>query len=149
MSTPKKPDRADEFDRFEDALADSILDASEPELRDEICAAGENPDSIIHSFDAMLVAAKATCATQRLRSAQAQVRAFHATLIPISDADRVAARARFDAIRANDQQLSSKLLLAARKRQGATERDVDSLADDYAELERLEQNAGDKDSDAG
>jgi hypothetical protein len=148
MSTLKKPNGTDEFDRFEDALVESILGASETELREEIRAAGEDPDAVIRSVDALLASAKGACATKRLRDAQENARAFRGGLRQPSPAERAAAQARLDAARAGDRDLSSKTLVAARNGQGATERDLDSLLDDIAELERLEQEAGENNTDA-
>lgn len=148
MTTAKKADETDEFERFEDALVDSILAASETDLRDELRAAGEDPDAVIRSVNALLASAQRACAGQRLRDAQENVRAFRAGARTPTPEERTAAQARLDAARAGDRTLSSKTLLAARNDQGATERDINSLLDDLAELKRLEQQAGENDTDA-
>jgi hypothetical protein len=148
MTTAKKADETDEFERFEDALVDSILAASGTDLRDELRAAGEDPDAVIRSVDALLASAQRACAGQRLRDAQENVRAFRAGARTPTPEERTAAQTRLDAARAGDRTLSSKTLLAARNDQGATERDINSLLDDLAELKRLEQQAGENDTDA-
>jgi hypothetical protein len=148
MTTAKKADETDEFERFEDALVDSILAASGTDLRDELRAAGEDPDAVIRSVDALLASAQRACAGQRLRDAQENVRAFRAGARTPTPEERTAAQARLHAARAGDRTLSSKTLLAARNDQGATERDINSLLDDLAELKRLEQQAGENDTDA-
>jgi hypothetical protein len=149
MTTAKKADETDEFERFEDALVDSILAASGTDLRDELRAAGEDPDAVIRSVDALLASAQRACAGQRLRDAQENVRAFRAGARTPTPEERTAAQTRLDAARAGDRTLSSKTLLAARNGQGATERDINSLLDDLTELKRLEQEAGENDTDAG
>jgi hypothetical protein len=142
MSTPKRTDAAAELGRLEDALVDSILDASETEMREEIVAVGEDPDVIVRRIDALLVAAKAECAVARLRRAQDELRAFRTTVRSVTSQERDSARVRFEAARSCDRDLSAKLLLAARNGRGATERDMDSLIEDIAELERLKTESG-------
>jgi len=146
MSTPKRTDSAAELGRLEDALVDSILQSSETELREEITAAGEDADAILRRVDALIVSVKTECKLARLRAAQEEVQALHGIVHSVTTTERTAARARFDKARSQDSSLSKKLLLAARNGQGATGTDLDSLADDYAELERLEQGAGDPSS---
>lgn len=141
MTTPKRTDpTAAELGRLEDALVDSIMDASEADLRAELAEAGEDADAVLRRMDALIVAVKADCQLTRLRLAQEQVAEFHRARLVPNTQDKAAMRARFDAARSQDSALSSKLLIAARNGQGATERDLGSLADDHAELERLEQN---------
>jgi hypothetical protein len=148
MTTAKKAGETDEFERFEDALVDSILATSGTDLRDELRAAGEDPDAVIRSVDALLASAKHAWAAQRLRDAQENVRSFRAGSRRLTPAERAVAQARLDAARAGDRTLSSKTLLAARNGQCATERDIESLLDDLAELERLEQEGGENNTDA-
>lgn len=148
MTTAKKADETDEFERFEDALVNSILATSGTNLREELRAGGEDPDDVARSVDALLASAKRGCAAQRLRDAQENVRSFRAGGRGLTPAERAVAQARLDAARAGDRTLSSKTLLAARNGQGTTERDLESLVDDLAELERLEQEAGENNTDA-
>ena len=56
--------------------------------------------------------------------------------------DREAARARFEKIRSQDPELASKMLLAARKGEGLSERDMEGLLEDLAKLERLDGEDG-------
>lgn len=53
--------------------------------------------------------------------------------------DREGRRAQFDRFRAGDKEFQKKATLAARNGDKPTERDLDGLADDYAELRRLEE----------
>jgi hypothetical protein len=142
MTTPKRMDSAAELGRLEDALVDSILAASEEELRAEIAQAGEDPDAILRRMDILVAAVKADCQLTRLRLAQEQVLEFQRTQVVATTKGQAIARARFDAARSRDAMLSQTFLLAARNGRGASERDLDSLAEDYAELERLEQEGG-------
>ena len=91
-------------------------------------------------MDALIGAVKAECQLTRLRLAQEQVAEFHRVRIVANTREQATARVRFEEARSRDSGLSNKLLIAARNGQGASERDLGSLADDYAELERLEQD---------
>ena len=140
MTTPKRTDSAAELGRLEDALVDSILEASEADLRAEIVEAGEEADAILRRMDALIVAVKDECQLTRLRLAQEQVAEFQRARFVVTTQEQAITRARFEDARSRDSALSKKLLIAARDSQGASERDLNSLADDYAELERLEQD---------
>jgi hypothetical protein len=139
MTTPKRTDSAAELGRLEDALVDSILAASEDELRAEIAEAGEDADAILRRMDCLVAAVKADCQLTRLRLAQEQALEFQRTRVVATTQEQAVARARFDAARSRDAILSKTFLVAARNGRGASERDLNSLAEDYAELEGLEQ----------
>jgi len=138
MTTPKRTDSAAELGRLEDALVDSILAASEEELRAEIAEVGEDAEAILRRMDSLVAAVKVDCQLTRLRRAQEQVLEFQRTRVVTTTQEQAIARARFDAARSQDATLS-KTLIAARNGRGASECDLNSLAEDYAELERLEQ----------
>lgn len=141
MTTPKRTDpTAAELGRLEDALVDSIMDASEADLRAELAEAGEDADAVLRRVDALIGAVKTECQLTRLRLAQEQVAEFHRARFVANTQQQAIARAHFDEARSRDSALSKKLLIAARNGQGASERDLNSLADDYAELERLERD---------
>lgn len=139
MSASKRPDSAMEFALFDDALIDGILLASDTEFQDEMKAAGVDAAVVVARFDAMLVAAKAACALQKLKDAQQAVQAFQAARQAVDEGARVAARAKLDIARARKTALPSGIMLAARKGGDASSRDLDSMSEDYAELEALEQ----------
>lgn len=154
MSTAKKPDRATELDLFDNALIDGILAASENELQELACAGGDDLAAIAHRFDAMRVAAKAACSLQKLRNAQVELEAFHASRQNVTDVERGDARAKIEAARSRKAVLPSGIMLAARKGRDASKSDLDSMSEDLAELERLEQldstpSTGGDDRDAG
>lgn len=52
--------------------------------------------------------------------------------------NRSAARSQFDKIRAGDMEFDRKMTMAARNGQAPTDTDVDGLADDWADLQRLD-----------
>jgi hypothetical protein len=141
MSASNKPDKDRELEQFEDALVDSILSAGAEEMREAATAAGNDAAAIVRRFDAMLLASKAQCSLQRLKDARAELETFAAHAAPLADSDRNAARSCIVEARKTVSQVPANLMMAARKGQGARERDLDSLVDDLAELERLERGA--------
>lgn len=136
MSPPSKKQPSD-LEQFEDALVESIMCMSETELRDGLREAGKDPDVVIRDFDALFARMRSTSAVERLRDAQAQLRAYQEASAPIS--------AQLSAQPAND---SPPLLLAARKGKTASTRDRQSLVRDHAELMLLERPKGASDDDA-
>jgi len=141
MSGSNRPDKDRELELFEEALVDSVLSASSEEMHEAVTAAGNDPAAVVRRFDVMLVATKAECSLQRLKDARIALEAFSAGAQPLVDAERAAARACILEARNTVSQVPSNLLMAARKGQGASERDLASLVDDLAELERLERGA--------
>jgi hypothetical protein len=142
MTSSKKTTARDELLRIEDALVRSIVDASEADLREDLAAAGEDSGTCLTEFDAAVVRAKAAAAKQRLDRAKAQAAAWRAGKSKVVPFDREAVRARFESIRARDPELASKMMMAARKGQGMSDSDMDSLLEDLAELDRLEREEG-------
>jgi hypothetical protein len=139
MSASKKPDSAMEFALFDDALIDSILLASDTEFHEEMKASGIDYAAVVMRFNAMLVAAKSACALQKLKSAQEAVQVFQAARKPVDESARAVARSKLDVARARKTSLPSGIMVAARKGGDASNRDLDSMSEDYAELEALEQ----------
>jgi hypothetical protein len=144
MTARKKTDAQNELFRIEEALVQSILDASESELREEIAAAGQDPDKCIAEFDALVDRAKAACAKQRLERAKTEVAAWRSGKGKVVDFDREAVRARFENIRARDPELASKMMMAARKGEGISDRDMEGWLEDLAKLDRLEREEGEE-----
>lgn len=138
MSNSKKPTPREELKRIEDALVDSILNASGDELREEYAAAGLDPDSCIAEVDATLAAAKAESARKRLIEARTELAAWRRRGAKADVTARDAARAKFELLRSGDQDLERRMMLAARKGDGLSDRDMEALLEDLAALEKLE-----------
>jgi hypothetical protein len=62
---------------------------------------------------------------------------------PVLTSERTALRARFDKFRTGDREFEKKATLAARKGEKPTDGDLEGLADDFAELRRLEEGEDD------
>jgi hypothetical protein len=136
----KNPARA-QLDRIEDALIESILGASEAELRKEMAERGEDPDQCLLRIEQIIADAKAACGKRRMERAKSELQEWRAGQ-PKTLFDRQAARARFEKMRSRDPELASKMLLAARKGEGLSEKDMEGLLEDLARLERLDGEDG-------
>jgi hypothetical protein len=144
MTAPKKTDGRDEILRIEEALVRSLLEASTSELREEFAAAGQDPDKCIAEIDALIGRAKAASAKKRFDQAKAELAAWRSGESNVVGFDRDAARARFERIQARDPELASKMMVAARKGESLSERDMEGLLQDLAKLERLEREDGEE-----
>lgn len=138
MSNSKKPTPREELERIEDALVDSILNASGDELREELVAAGIDPDSCIAEVDVTIAAAKAESARNRLTEARTELAAWRRRDPKVNAAALDAARAKFDRLRSGDQDLKQRMMLAARKGDGLSDSDMEALLKDLAALDELE-----------
>lgn len=138
MSNSKKPTPREELERIEDALVDSILNASGDELREELAAAGLDPDSCIAEVDVTIAAAKAESARNRLTEARTELAAWRRRDPKVNAAALDAARAKFDRLRSGDQDLKQRMMLAARKGDGLSDSDMEALLKDLAALDELE-----------
>ena len=139
MSTPRKPTASEELERIEGALAETLLSATGEELRAEMAEAGEDPDVCIAEVEAAITSAREKCSDRVLESARAAVVAWRAKSGLVGEAEREGARARLQRLRSGDRELDAKMMMAARKDEGLSERDLEGLIEDMAELERLER----------
>lgn len=138
MSTSKKPTPREELERIEDALVDSILNASGDEPRDELAAAGLDPDACIAEVEATIAAAKAECARKHLDEVRAELAAWRGRDRKANMTALDAARAKFERLRSADPELKQRIMLAARKGDGLSDSDMEALLEDLAALEELE-----------
>jgi hypothetical protein len=142
MSAPRKPTATEELERIEDALVQSVLTATGPELREEIAAAGDDPDALIAGVDAAVAAARAACARTRLEGARSELAAWREKKGNISALEREAARSRLERLKSGGNDPDNELMMAARKGQGLSDGDFEGLIEDMAELKRLERDSG-------
>ena len=142
MKGSRKNPAREQLDRIEDALIESILGASEAELREGMAERGEDPDKCLLRMEQIIAGAKAACGKRRMARAKSELQKWRAGQPKTLKFDREAARARFEKIRSQDPELASKMLLAARKGEGLSERDMEGLLEDLAKLERLDGEDG-------
>lgn len=140
MTAPRKLTSQDELGNIEDALVDAILNATGAELREELKAAGVDPDQCIADTDSAIARACAASARHALDAARSELAAWRSKTERRPGLDREAARERFELMRSGDSELASKMMIAARKGAGGpSDRDLEGVLDDLAELERLER----------
>jgi hypothetical protein len=142
MTGTKKDTVRDELERIEDALVDAIMNSSEAELREEIKARGEHPDSVLAGIDSTIARAKVAGAKLRMERARSELQEWRASKGKIVDFDRAAMRAKFEKMRVRDPELASKMMAAARNGEGLSERDLEGVLADLAKLEHLDDEDG-------
>jgi len=143
MSTPRKPSASEELERIEDSLVESFLMMSGKELREEIVAAGSDPDALVAGIDSAFASARAASASARLERARAELAAWRGKG-SVSALEREAARTRLDRLQSGSGDSDGKFMMAARKGQGLSDQDIKGLVEDMAELERLERDNGEE-----
>jgi hypothetical protein len=139
MTNTGKP-KASELERIEDALVDSLLEASGEELRKEIADIGGNVEAVITRVEATIRSAQAVSARQRLQRARSELAEWRAGERTTA-AEREAARARLERLRSGRIGQDVPMTMAARKGEGLSESDEQGLIEDMAELERLERDS--------
>jgi hypothetical protein len=143
MTTHRKPTAREELERIEDALVESLVNATEHDLREELAAAGGDPDACVAEIEAAIVRARAECVRLRLKTARTELAGWRSNSGQVTGDKREGARARLQRLRTSDRDLDSRMTLAARKGADLSERDVEGLLEDMADLERLENEEGD------
>jgi hypothetical protein len=138
MSTPKKRTAYNDLEAIEDAFVQSILDADGQSLREEFATAGLDPDHLISEIGSTIECAKGLCAKQRLETAKTELVAFRSRNRRLTSTEREAAHREFERARSGDKEFASKLMMAARKGEGLSDNDLNSVIDDFGELNRLE-----------
>jgi hypothetical protein len=140
MTNIGKP-QGSELERIEDALVDSLLDASGEDLRREIADLGGNADAVIARADATIRSARAASALRRLEQAKSELAAWRTGQRPTTT-EREAAQVRLGRLRSAQFDPGVPTMMAARKSEGLSESDEQGLIEDLAELERLERENG-------
>jgi hypothetical protein len=138
MNPAKKNIARADLDLIEEALVLAILDSSESELREDLKAAGDDPDKRLSEINSLIADAKQNCAKRKFDQAKSSLAAWRAHNNKPIAFDRASLRARFEKIRAGDPELASKMLMAARNGKGLSDNDLNSLLEDLAKLDRLE-----------
>ena len=138
MTAPKKTSARTELDRIKDALVEAILSLSEAELRDDMRAAGQDPDKCLVEINALIDSAKAASATQRFDRAKSNLADWRSRKRNIFGFDREDVRARFAKLSSRDPELGSKMMMAARNGKTLSDSDMEGLLEDLARLEQLD-----------
>jgi hypothetical protein len=142
MTDPEKKTAREELERIEDALVDSLLDATIEDLHKEISASGGDLVALVATFDAALASGRTHSARARLERVRAELSAWQTKSVPVSALERSAAQTRFERLRSGIDDPDSKMMMAARKGEGLSEKDLEGLINDMVEVERLEREKG-------
>ena len=119
--------------RLADAILQDILETPDVDIVAEV----ESAD--IERARALCVEVKMNVSRQLLIKAKAQHEVWVASRTQDkSSLDRSAARDRFERIRRGDPEFNQKLTLAARNGKSPSDSDIAGMADDWADLQRLD-----------
>src|SRR5262245_59596819 len=125
--------------RIEDELIQSILEASDDELREYVSKIGEDPDQIVVAVEATIQRAISTSGQEQLRRAKAEFEAWRGQQSGALFKPPTQGQPILDRLRSANTNVP--MMLAARKGKDLSSSDEDGLAEDYEEAERLERDA--------
>jgi len=144
MSKSRKRSTRTDLALIEDALIDSILSLTEDDIRLELNEAGTDAETCVAEVDALITAAKAKSVRQRLTAAPTELAAWRERE-PKTNTEAIdSARAKMERLQSGDPKLREEFMLAARKGEGLSEKDMEGLLEDLAALEELEGDQGDE-----
>ena len=131
----RKPDRPDLF-QFADALVDDLMAVSDEELLNEAREDGIDPETLAKDLRGKIEARIATDSKARLARAREEMNAARTFRRSSGVASLTPARKQqiLEQFAANDGQLRQRLTMAARKGEGASEREVDEILRDLLDL---------------
>lgn len=130
----RNPTDLEKLSKFDEAIDDSILEASEADLREDLKEAGDDFDKAVARAGRALEQAKARAARMRLKRARDESKAYHERE-NVRSFDLAEARRRLDGMRSGEV---ANAMMAARKGGKLSERDEENLLKDLAQLEALE-----------
>ena len=133
----KKTTSRDELRRIDDAIEESILNASSADLREELAAQGDDAAKVISDIGAIVERAKANAAKMRFDQAKRELTSFKEKN-NVTTFDREAARVRLGTMKSVGPGNAPEMMIAARKGKGLSKSDEDGVLDDLAQLQALE-----------
>jgi hypothetical protein len=136
----KKPSDMDRLSKIGEAIDESIIEASEKDLREDFAEQGHDFDKAVARVGSAIERAKVSAAKVKYERAKQEAKAFR-DQSNVSPLDLAKARSRFDGMRTGD---AGDTMMAARKGGKLSERDEDGVVDDLAQLEALENEARDE-----
>ncbi len=133
----KKTNPSSPLERLEDALVDTILNMSESELDAELREMNLDPNDVAIRTKAainrgIVAANKASLTRAKNQLAEAKGR----LAIFTTSRDRAGALERFEKMKAGD---TEPMMMAARKGEGLSEKDIEGVLEDLDDLEKLEK----------
>lgn len=132
----RKPDSKPDLFQFADALVDDLMALSDQELLNEVREDGIDPEALAMDLRDQIEARIAADNKARLARAREEMnaaRAYRASSgvasLPLGRKQQILGQ-----FAANDGQLRQRLTMAARKGEGASEREVDDILRDLLDL---------------
>jgi hypothetical protein len=134
------PSDSERLSKISKAIDDSILEASEKDLREEFAEEGDDFDKAVARVDSAIERAKTRAARMKFERAKSEAKAYRegSNVAPL-DLDK--ARRRLGGIRSGDL---AGTMMAARKGGKLSDRDEAGVVDDLARLRALEDEAGEE-----
>jgi hypothetical protein len=139
----KKPSNMDRLSKIDEAIDESIVEASEKDLREDFAEQGHDFDKAVARVGMTIEMAKASAAKLRFERAKREAKAFREGS-NFRTLDLEKARRRLDVMRTGDLK---DTMMAARKGGKLSERDEEGVVDDLAQLEALENKAHEEEDD--
>ncbi|MGO9685860.1 MAG: hypothetical protein ACLPTZ_25370 [Beijerinckiaceae bacterium] len=142
----KLPSIKDHLSKISEAIDESILDASEADLREEFAELGDDFEKVVMRVGAVIDRAKASAAKLRFEQAKLELRTFREKG-STHQVDLANARRQLDRLRAGNSDDLDGVMMAARKGGKLSNRDEAGILDDLTQLDALENEAceeGDK-----
>jgi hypothetical protein len=132
----RDPTDLERLSKIGQAIDDSILNASEADIREDFKESGYDFDRAVARAGSAIGRAKARAARLRFERAQSEVKAFRDQgNVRTLDVDK--ARRRLEGMRSGH---AEDAMMAARKGGKLSERDEKGLLDDLAQLQALEND---------
>ena len=132
----RNPTDLEKLSKLDQAIDDSILEASEADLREDFKEVGEDFDKAVARAGRALEQAKARAARMRFKRAQDESKTYREQE-NVKSFDLAKARRRLDGIRSGEVE---NAMMAARKGGKLSQRDEENLLKDLAQLEALEND---------
>jgi len=132
----RDPTDLEKLSKLDQAIDDSILEASEADLREDFKEAGDDFDKAVARAGGALEQAKSLAARMRFKRAQDESKAYREQE-NVKSFDLAKARRRLDGIRSGEVE---NAMMAARKGGKLSQRDEENLLKDLAQLEALEND---------
>ena len=133
--TRKPSDKPDLF-HFADALVDDLMALSDEELLAEVREGGADPEALAKEFREKIEQKIAIDSKARLTTAREEMKAARSARASSAVVRLPSARKQqiLGQFAANDGQLQQRLTMAARKGEGASEREIDDILRDLLDL---------------
>lgn len=127
------------LEHFEDALIDSILQLSGDQLDEELRDIGLDPDGAVAKVDAAIERGIVKAGKASLTRARAQLALVKSGFSSTHrNADTSRTRERFEKIRNGKADEAEPIMIAARKGEDLSEKDIEGILKDLEDLDRLD-----------